>query len=147
MIYAVLLVSVFRGASSTTPKEIVETTPTPVTTSQPSPKQVKRPEPPVTSSVVLNKPAVFVIEFPSKVDPKALTTTVVQSGKDPNSDTITTPLTAAFSPDGKTMTITTKNPLIPNTYYSVYVRLVSNNHIVVKKRFVTDSNKATAIGD
>ncbi|CAN5201240.1 hypothetical protein BH09PAT1_BH09PAT1_1310 [soil metagenome] len=147
IIYAVVTFVVVRNNSEIITKESVLATPTPNTTKNSTPIQIRRPEPPVTSSLTLGKPGIFVIGFPAAVRPSALTTTIVESDLDTTSPTLTVPFTATFSADVKTMTIKTTAPVTSNKYYSVYVRLTSNNHIVVKKRFESTATQIIPLND
>lgn len=149
VIYGVVMYAVIRGNNTTNiAKDTTIITPTPVSESNlPLPTSVKRKEPPVTITLAVGKPGIFTIVFPSKINPNLLTTTLVESTTDPSSPTLPVPFQSTFREDGKTMVITTTAPVKPNRFYSAYVRLKSNNHIVIKKRFQTTATEIIPIND
>lgn len=101
--------------------------------------------PKLLTTLAVGIPGEFTVSFPAPVDPDKLTTTLAQSTLDPNSPTISVPFTASFSAGLRTMTIKTTTPIAVNRMYSIYVRLKSNNHIVVKKRFKSTNESIVPI--
>jgi len=101
--------------------------------------------PKLSTKLAIGIPGEFKVIFAGSPKPEDLTTTLAQSSLDPTSPSISVPFTASFSADFKSMNIKTMGTILPNRMYSIYVRLKSNNHIVVKKRFKTTNNTIVPI--
>lgn len=122
------------------------TTNTSNTTSLISPSPTIRISPPQLQSTIMpTKQGVFTVTFAKAPDPNVFTITLSSSAKTPGSQTVSIPFISAFQDNGKLLVITTKNALQANTIYYLYVRLISNNHIVVKHRYENINGKLTII--
>ena len=78
---------------------------------------------------------VFTVSFAKAPKPDIFTITLSTSPSQPPFSTKAVPFSTEFQEDGKLMVITTTGPLLSGNTYTLYVRLKSNNHIVVKHRY------------
>lgn len=104
------------------------------------------PSPVLTKSPSLSPPAlrmtssptnqgIFTVSFPKAPNPDVFTITLATSPSKPPFITKAVPFTTEFQNAGKLLVITTKESLVSDNIYTLYVRLKSNNHIVVKHRY------------
>lgn len=101
--------------------------------------------PALQSKITPTKQGMFTVTFPMAPNPNALTITLNSSLTSAPFKTLTVPFSSEFQKKGTLLVITTTNPLQANTIYTLYVRLVSNNHIVVKHRYENINGKLTII--
>lgn len=78
---------------------------------------------------------VFTVSFAKAPKPDIFTITLSTSPSQPPFSTKAVPFSIEFQEDGRLMVITTTGPLLSDNTYTLYVRLKSNNHIVVKHRY------------
>jgi len=108
------------------------------TTSTSSPSPTRRPtlSPPRLQAIgAPQEQGVFTVAFAKAPNPAVFTTTLSTSPSQPPFTTKAVLFTTEFKDSGKQMVITTTEPLLSGNIYTLYVRLKSNNHIVVKHRY------------
>lgn len=89
---------------------------------------------------------VFTVTFPIAPEPEDITITLAASSiTDPSSPTISVPFTSQFENGGTLLVITTDETVKNDTIYTLYVRLASNNHIIVKHRYESNNGVLTII--
>lgn len=103
------------------------------------------PAPILRSTIAPSKQGVFSVIFAKAPDPSALTITLASSTLNPSSPTTSVPFASSFQNEGKLLVITTTQPLQNNVIYTLYVRLKSNNHIVVKHRYQSTNGSLTIL--
>jgi hypothetical protein len=134
VIVIVVVLSLPQSSSKTT-----LFTPTPVLT------PTKGPVPLLRETISPQKQGEFTVSFPKAPDPNIFTITLASSTTDPSSPTKPVTFSQSFRNDGKLLVITSKDPLIDNAIYTLYVRLKTNNHVVVKHRYLNQKGKLTII--
>ena len=115
-------------------------------TTTPSPT-IALPTPMLQSEIAPTNEGVFTVEFAKAPNPENLTITLNSYSLTPGSPTLSVPFSSDFLSDGTQLVITTDNPIQEKIIYTLYVRLITNNHIVVKHRYELRNGVLTIIDD
>ncbi|MDP3940721.1 MAG: hypothetical protein Q8Q49_00265 [bacterium] len=145
LLAAILLLGIIMTVAFITlfSKPTPSTLPTPTPTA-PSPTML--PSPALREAISPSKQGVFTVAFAVAPSPTNFTITLAASSiSNPAAPFTSVPFTSTFKNEGKLLEITTTKPVQDNTIYTLYVRLKSNNHIVVKHRYESQNGKLTII--
>ena len=140
VLVGIIIVIVFQLLFGSTPtkQQVTTITPSP-TASLPAPK--------LQSEVAPTNEGVFSVVFAKAPNPNNLTITLNAYSLTPGSPTVTVPFSSEYQSNGTLLVITMDNPIQEKTIYTLYVRLVTNNHIVVKHRYEYKNGALTIIDD
>ncbi|MEN9407355.1 MAG: hypothetical protein RLZZ455_571 [Candidatus Parcubacteria bacterium] len=136
IIVFIAIILIFRSHSPT--KKQSPTAPSPT---------ISLPTPMLQSEIAPTNEGIFKVEFAKAPNPNNLTITLNSYSLIPGSPTVSVPFSSDFLNDGTQLVVTTDNPIQEKIIYTLYVRLITNNHIVVKHRYELRNGVLTIIDD